>query len=319
MRKLLLAWSARLSLLLIFCTVAMASFGAAVTVTYRGVKYKSDKKHTYLMVVSAPYSGDIVVASSVYIESIDKTLPVTEVGSSAFSECEELISVTLPESVTKIGDYAFDSSEKLKTVSMGDNVTSIGHWSFRNCHSLENFQFPKNLATIGNYCFDKNDKMTEITLPATLTNIGGYAFEGNPQLTTVYSLATTPPAVKKGYLDGDEIYTIFDDNDYTGRVLYVPAGCVGDYKLTFGWHQFPEIREMDATGIKTGVVADAQVKVVANGKGAISVTAPVPTVVNGYDLAGRLVFSKGVPAGNSTIDGLNAGLLVVNGKKVVVE
>ncbi|GEM_PF-5366093 len=47
--------------------------------------------------------------------------------------------------------------------------------------------------------------------------------------------------------------------------------------------------------------------------------AAVPTVVNGYDLAGRLVFSKGVPAGHSTIDGLNAGLLVVNGKKVVVE
>ena len=57
MRKLLLAWSARLSLLLVFCTVAMASFAAAVTVTYRGVKYKSNKKQTYLMVVSAPYSG----------------------------------------------------------------------------------------------------------------------------------------------------------------------------------------------------------------------------------------------------------------------
>lgn len=254
-----------------------------------------------------------------YVQSIDKTLPVTEVGSSAFSECEGLISVTLPESVTKIGDYAFDSSENLKTVNMTDNVTSIGHWAFRNCHSLENLQLSNSLATIGNYCFDKNDKMTEITLPASVTNIGGYAFEGNPQLTTVYSLATTPPAIKKGYLDGEEIYTIFDDNDYSDRVLYVPAGCVDDYKLTFGWNQFSEIREIDAAGIQAGVVADAQVKVVPKGKGAISVTAAVPTVVNGYDLAGRLVFSKGVPAGHSTIDGLNAGLLVVNGKKVVVE
>ena len=254
-----------------------------------------------------------------YVESIDKTLPVTEVGSSAFSKCEGLISVTLPESVTKIGDYAFDSSDNLKTVNMTDNVTSIGHWAFRNCNSLENLQLSNSLATIGNYCFDKNDKMTEITLPASVTNIGGFAFEGNPQLTTVYSLATTPPAIKKGYLDGEDIYTIFDDNDYSGRVLYVPAGCVDDYKLTFGWNQFSEIREIDAAGIQAGVVADAQVKVVAKGKGAISVTAAVPTVVNGYDLAGRLVFSKGVPAGNSTIDGLNAGLLVVNGKKVVVE
>lgn len=228
MKKTLLSLSARLSLMLVCCTMAMSAFGAAVTVTYNGVKYKSDKKQTYLMVVAAPYSGDIEVAASVFVSSINKELPVTEVGSSAFAELDKLTSVTLPESITKIGDYAFDSAENLKTVDMKDNVTYIGHWAFRNCYNLENLKLSKSLTFIGNYCFDKNYKMKEITFPATLKNIGGYAFEGNPQLITVYSLATTPPAVKKGYLDGEEIYTIFDDNDYTGRVLYVPAGCVDE-------------------------------------------------------------------------------------------
>lgn len=319
MKKTLLSLSARLSLMLVCCTMAMSAFGAAVTVTYNGVKYKSDKKQTYLMVVAAPYSGDIEVAASVFVSSINKELPVTEVGSSAFAELDKLTSVTLPESITKIGDYAFDSAENLKTVDMKDNVTYIGHWAFRNCYNLENLKLSKSLTFIGNYCFDKNYKMKEITFPATLKNIGGYAFEGNPQLITVYSLATTPPAVKKGYLDGEEIYTIFDDNDYTGRVLYVPAGCVDEYKLTFGWNQFPEIREIETTGIQAKPAVDAQLSVLASGKGTISVTTAVPAVVKGYDLTGRLVFGKSVQVGTTTIGGLKQGMLIVNGKKVVVE
>lgn len=308
----------RLALAVLFFASAAASYGKAVTVTSGGVKYKSDKNQTYLMVVAAAYTGDIVVAPSVYIASIDKELPVTQVGASAFAELTELNSVTLPESITKINDYAFDSAENLKTVNMSDNVTSIGHWAFRNCYNLENLKLPSNLTTIGNYVFDKNYKMTEVVLPAGLTNIGGYVFEGNPQLKTVYSLSTTPPAIKKGYLDGDEIYTIFDDEDYEDRVLYVPDGCVDTYKLEFGWNHFKEIREISTSGIG-GAVAGGELVISQNGKGAISVYAPSSTVVKGYDLGGRKLFEKSVAAGNTVIDGLSSGVIIVNGKKVVVE
>ena len=308
----------RLVFAVLFFTYAAASYGKAVTVTSGGVKYKSDKNQTYLMVVAAAYTGDIVVAPSVYVASIDKELPVTQVGASAFAELTELNSVTLPESVTKINDYAFDSAENLKTVNMSDKVTSIGHWAFRNCYSLENLKLPAGLTTIGNYVFDKNYEMTEVVLPAGLTNIGGYVFEGNPQLKTVYSLSTTPPVIKKGYLDGDEIYTIFDDNDYGDRVLYVPDGCVDTYKLEFGWSNFKDIREISTSGVG-GISVEGELSVTQNGKGAISVYAPVPTVVRGYDLGGRKLFEKSVAAGNTVISGLGSGVIVVNGKKVVVE
>lgn len=308
----------RLSLVVAFVSASATAFGAAVTVTYNGVKYKSDKSQTYFKVVAAPYTGDIVVADSVKTPA-GKILPVTQVGSSAFSELEELTSVTLPGTVTKINDYAFDSATNLKTVKMSKNVTYIGHWAFRNCYNLENLELPDSLTFIGNYCFDKNYKMTKITLPAKLKNIGGYAFEGNPQLKTVYSLATTPPEVKKGYLDGEEIYTIFDDNNYADRVLYVPAGTVDAYKLTFGWNQFPEIHEINSTGVQNPTSANADFKVAACGNKAISVTTAAPATVVVYDLAGHLLCRKAVGAGETTIGGLNAGVVLVNGKKVLVK
>lgn len=311
----------KLAALLVFLSFTTASFGKAVTVTSGGLKFKSDKNQTYLMVVSAPYTGDIVVPASVYVQSIGKELPVTRVGSSAFAELDELTSVTLPESVTYIDNYAFDSSENLKSVTMSDNVTYIGHWAFRNCYNLENLKLSANIKFIGNYVFDKNYKMTEITLPATLTNIGGFVFEGNPQLKTVYSLSTTPPEVKKGYLNGDEIYTLFDDNDdYADRVLYVPEGTVDDYKLTFGWNQFKDIREIKGStdGINAPAASTA-IEVAPAGKGAMRVSAPAATTVRAYDLSGRKLFEKKVEAGTTVINGIASGIIIVNGKKVAVE
>lgn len=318
MIKLYSQWLQKAAVATMLLTISLCSFGKAVTVTKDGVKYKSDKNQKYLMVVNAPYKGEITVADSVYIESAGKKLPVTQVGSSAFSELDELTSVSLPNTITKIGDYAFDSSENLTTVNMGESVETIGHWAFRNCKSLEELKFPETLQTIGNYCFDKNLKITEVHIPASVTLIGGYAFEGNPDLKNIYSYATTPPEVKKGYLDGEEIYTLFDDNDYADRVLWVPAGTVDDYKLTYGWHQFKVIREMESTGIDN-VEAEYALQVATAGKGAISVTAAKPATIKVFDISGREVAEKHIGAGTSTIGGLSSGIVIVNGKKVVVK
>ena len=86
--------------------------------------------------------------------------------------------------------------------------------------------------------------VTSVTLPSSVTLIGDYAFEGNPQITEVYSCCANPPEIKKGYLDGDEIYTIFDDTDYSGRILYVPAGSISAYKSQLGWNYFFEIKDL---------------------------------------------------------------------------
>ena len=288
-----------------------------VYIEQNGVRYYWNNTKDYVEVTSPAkgntYVGDISVPESIAYEG--KELPVTAVRSDAFAETA-VTSVTLPASVTSIGDYAFDTCDKIKKVTM-PGVKTIGHWSFRNCYALESLDFSDNLVSIGNYCFDKNLKITQVTLPATVTNLGGYVFEGNPQLTTITCYATNPPEIKKGYLDGVEIYTIFDDEDYGNRVLYVPKGCVDAYKKSLGWHHFGNnIKELQNSGIET--VADNTISVVAKGAGTVCVTVAAPTRIDVVNLNGRIVKSVTAGTGATTISNLPSGLLLVNGAKVFV-
>ncbi len=299
-------------LFLISCFLILGTIaGIAKTVIVDGIKYKYSKKGTYLIVIKAPYAGDIVIPETV------KGLPVKEIGSSAFSELDHLVSVTLPNSIVNISDYAFDSSTNLKKVVLGNSVKKIGHWCFRNCYELQEVEFPKSLKTIGNYCFDKNLKFTKVTIPENVTLIGGYAFEGNPQLTTVYSLSQTPPEIKKGYLDGEEVYTLFDDNDYGERVLYVPQGTVDAYKLTFGWNHFKYIKEITPTSIHN-LTAGLKTNAYSDAKGQLVVVSTEKAVVNVCDLAGKRIITQPMNAGIMRFN-VPSGVVIVNGQKVLVK
>lgn len=291
-----------------------------VYIVQDGVRYYWNNTKSYVEVTKpatgTAYVGDIEIPATITYE--EKELKVTAVRSSAFSESMYLTSVTLPESVTSIGDYALDSCEGIKKVVM-PGVKTIGHWSFRNCYELESLDFSDKLESIGNYCFDKNLKITSVTLPETVTNLGGYVFEGNPQLTTVVCKAVNPPAVKKGYLDGEEIYTIFDDSDYGDRVLYVPAGSVDAYKSALGWHHFgANIKEIESGAVDAAFSDGGFFTVKVIGASALEISVSESTIVNVVNLNGQLVKSQAVNPGTSVISNLPAGLLVVNGVKVVV-
>lgn len=133
------------------------AYGKAANISKDGIRYRTDANNTecyvYSLANGGKYVGDIVIPSSI-VSSTYGELPVVGVYQSAFSDCVDLTSVTLPESVTAIGNYAFDTCEKLKTVVM-PGVKQIGHWTFRNCYELENLTFSDKLEWIGNFCFDK--------------------------------------------------------------------------------------------------------------------------------------------------------------------
>ncbi|MBR3444057.1 MAG: leucine-rich repeat domain-containing protein [Bacteroidaceae bacterium] len=88
------------------------------TVTYRTTSHNS-------------YSGVITIPESVNYNG--KPYSVTSIGSSAFSGCSGLTSVTIPNSVTSIGSSAFSGCSGLTSVTIPNSVTSIGEGAFYKC------------------------------------------------------------------------------------------------------------------------------------------------------------------------------------------
>ena len=147
--------------------------------------------------------------------------PVQEIGEDAFSFCNSLTSVILPDSLSSIGDDAFSRCSFLTSITLPDSLTSIGGNPFSGCSSLaeidvspdnpvfvqidgvlyekatktlicypagkagDSFAVPDGILAIGNSAFYYCDALTSITLPDGLTSIGDFAFSGCYSLTSV--------------------------------------------------------------------------------------------------------------------------------------
>ena len=117
---------------------------------------------------------------------------LTTIGSYAFSWCDSLTSVTIPDSVTTIGASAFMYCYSLTSVTIGDSVTTIGGGAFASCYSLA--EFNGKFAEDGGRCliidgvlnaFALGCGVTEYTIPDSVTTIGANAFESCSSLTSV--------------------------------------------------------------------------------------------------------------------------------------
>ena len=67
---------------------------------------------------------------------------VASLGAFAFSDCEQLISVSIPSSVTSIGPSAFSGCSQLTSISIPNSVTSIGNHTFYDCSALTEISLP---------------------------------------------------------------------------------------------------------------------------------------------------------------------------------
>ena len=101
---------------------------------------------------------------------------VTEIGDSAFLNCEGLTSVEIPSGVTAIGDGAFSYCTGLTSIELPSSVTLIGHSAFRYCTGLTTIEIPSGVTVIDSGAFMHCTELTSIELPSNLTAIGYSAF-----------------------------------------------------------------------------------------------------------------------------------------------
>ena len=97
------------------------------------------------------------------------------IGEGAFSLCNSLAAIRIPDSVTLIDDDAFFDCSRLEKVKLGSKVERIGMYAFAFCDRLLSISFPASVKTVEMYAFVQCDALATISLGSVKT-IGNYAF-----------------------------------------------------------------------------------------------------------------------------------------------
>ena len=154
------------------------------------------------------------------------TIPdgVTSIGARVFEGCSELTSIAIPDGVTSIGGGAFNGCSKLASISIPDSVRSIGARAFYNCSGLTSITIPDGVTAIGEDTFSGCSLLTLITIPNSVTSIGSSAFSGCSKLTSI----TIPDGVTS--IGGSAFYRC------TGLTsITIPDGVTSIKDAMFSW------------------------------------------------------------------------------------
>ena len=181
----------------------------------------------------------------------------------AFSNCDNLVSVFIPESMKTIGGSAFSNCDNLTAV----NISSLLSWCnlafanssanplscakslYLNGELLTELVVPEGVTEISDYLFSCCTSLTSVTIPEGVTNIGVLSFKDCIGLTT---LIIGPDVKRFGGQVGRRA------NPFKGCValesLTVMGGVMPD--IESGWDKIRIIRLFSPTPLKTSKFAE---------------------------------------------------------------
>ncbi|HFG0466425.1 TPA: leucine-rich repeat domain-containing protein, partial [Flavobacterium psychrophilum] len=147
--------------------------GIAQDFTANGIKYTVTSSRTPFTVKVARNAGFTGVAEIPEIVAYNsKNYIVTAIGEDAFIHCNNLTSVTIPNSVTTIGDYVFADCSGLTSVTIPNSVITINRGAFGGCSGLTSVTIPNSVTYIGDNAFFSCSGLTSVTIPNSVTTIG---------------------------------------------------------------------------------------------------------------------------------------------------
>ncbi|ENA1805537.1 leucine-rich repeat domain-containing protein [Flavobacterium psychrophilum] len=160
--------------------------GIAQDFTANGIKYTVTSSRTPFTVKVARNAGFTGVAEIPEIVAYNsKNYIVTAIGEDAFIHCNNLTSVTIPNSVTTIGDYVFADCSGLTSVTIPNSVITINRGAFGGCSGLTSVTIPNSVTDIENGAFFSCSGLTSVTIPNSVTTIGDESFARCSGLTSV--------------------------------------------------------------------------------------------------------------------------------------
>ncbi len=160
------------------------------------------------------------------VQSLTIPESTTIIGNKAFL-ASGLTEITIPENVTEIGGLAFWSCTNLTTVNYNAiNCTSAGSSSqyiFKDCSALTTVNIGENVTNIPDYLFYKCTELTSVTFSNSVTRIGYLTFgscSALPSVTLGNSVATIDDYAFSGCIMLTEltINSAPDIGDYAFRI-----------------------------------------------------------------------------------------------------
>ena len=128
--------------LLAVLALAVFCFGVGAAAGESAAKTAGDYQYTLREDGTAEITGYTGTAEELEIPAELDGKQVTALGRYAFSYCDTLTGVTVPETVTGLGDFVFYACGNLKSVTLPAGVTEVGTNPFYKCGKLQEITVP---------------------------------------------------------------------------------------------------------------------------------------------------------------------------------
>lgn len=202
-----------------------------VKVTYKGCDWKA---------YNHEYSGAVVIPEKLTYRGRNYT--VTEIGDYAFSGCNKMTSITIPESVWCVGISTFSGCDGLKEIHIndlsawcelsfydvaddaGDSPLNYAEGLYLNGKLITNLVVPNDVREIGAHSFEGYKNLRSIVLHKGISAIHKSAFLNCANLTDV-TFADEVEYIGPYTFDGTPWYENKPDGEvYIGKLLYKYKG-----------------------------------------------------------------------------------------------
>lgn len=168
---------------------------------------------------------DGLFESKLSLKELTVPAGVKSISTYAFSGCENIEVVELPDTLESIGELSFMGCRKLKQIKIPENVKDIGFGAFYECSSLKNVELPEGLEIINAATFKDCIALEKINIPPGVNEIDESAFSNCKELKEIELNDGLKNIGSEAFLDCEKLQSIEIPDSVERINSYAFKGC----------------------------------------------------------------------------------------------